>query len=142
MADSNRTRNRYGNGSITLGPRDSLEGRLVMEGDLQVFGTVHGELRVSGDISLEEGSIVQASLHANNVSIRGNLEGEIAANGRLLIAGSGGVTGNAKVARLAVEDGATFNGNITMQPGASPIEPLAEPELVAVGENSSDNHSG
>jgi cytoskeletal protein CcmA (bactofilin family) len=138
--DSNRSRNRYGSGSITLGPRDSLEGKLILEGDLQVFGSVQGELKISGDLSLEDGSTVRASVHANNVSVRGSLEGEVTAHGRLLIAGSGGVSGNVRVSRLAVEDGATFNGNISMHSGTGTIETM-EAEPVAVGENS-ENHQG
>jgi cytoskeletal protein CcmA (bactofilin family) len=133
--DSNR-RNRYGNGSITLGPRDALEGKLTMEGDLQIFGSVQGELRVSGDISLEDGSTVAAKVEATNVNVRGQLEGDVSARGRLLIAGAGSVTGNVSVARLAVEDGATFNGNISMHAGTGTIEALEEAEPVAVGENS------
>jgi cytoskeletal protein CcmA (bactofilin family) len=133
--DSNR-RNRYGNGSITLGPRDSLEGKLTMEGDLQIFGAVQGELHVSGDISLEDGSTVEAKVEATNVNVRGQLEGDVSARGRLLIAGAGSVTGNVSVARLAVEDGATFNGNISMHAGTGTIEALEEAEPVAVGENS------
>jgi cytoskeletal protein CcmA (bactofilin family) len=98
---------------------------------------------VSGDVSLEDGSTVKASVEAGNISVRGSLEGEIVARGRLLIAGSGGVTGNVRVARLAVEDGAAFNGNITMHAGSGTIEtqPLEEAEPVAVGENSEHNGS-
>lgn len=139
MAPESNRRNRYGNGSITLGPRDVLEGKLVMEGDLQIFGTVQGQVEVSGDVSLEDGSTVKASVEASNINVRGSLEGEVMARGRLLIAGSGGVTGNVKVARLAVEDGASFNGNITMHAGTGTIETLEEAEPVAVGENSEHN---
>jgi cytoskeletal protein CcmA (bactofilin family) len=137
--DSNRGRNRYGTGSITLGPRDSLEGRLTVEGDLQIFGTVEGELKVLGNVSLEDGSIVRASIQAKSVSIRGNFEGDLAAEGRLLIGGCGDVKGNARISRLAVEDGAIFNGSITMSPPSSPppsIEPDAgEPAAALEGES-------
>jgi cytoskeletal protein CcmA (bactofilin family) len=110
-----------------------------MEGDLQIFGSVQGQIEVSGDVSLEDGSTVKATVQASNISVRGALEGEVNARGRLLIAGSGGVTGNVKVARLAVEDGAAFNGNITMHAGSGTIETLEEAEPVPVGENSDHN---
>ena len=142
MAPDTNRRNRYGSGSITLGPRDSLEGKLVLEGDLQIFGNVQGELQISGDVSLEDGSTVRAGVEANNVSVRGTLEGDVLARGRLLIAGSGGVSGNVRVGRLAVEDGATFNGNISMDAGGS-TQAMREAEPVAVGENSEHSeHSG
>jgi cytoskeletal protein CcmA (bactofilin family) len=136
LAPESNRRNRYGSGSITLGPRDSLEGKLVTDGDLQIFGAAQGQIQASGDVSLEDGSTVLASVDASNVSVRGSLEGDVTARGRLLIAGSGGVSGNVKVARLAVEDGATFNGNITMHAGSGTIETFEQAEPVAVGENS------
>src|SRR2546423_174508 len=75
--------------AISLGPRDVLVGRLVFEGDLRVQG--------------------------RNLDVRGALEGEVTARERLLVAGSGTVSGTIRVARLAVEDGALLNGTITME---------------------------
>jgi cytoskeletal protein CcmA (bactofilin family) len=47
--------------------------------------------------------------------VRGALEGEVTAKDRLLVAGSGTVSGTVKVARLVVEDGALLNGTISME---------------------------
>src|SRR6266481_4989714 len=63
---------------VNLGPRDSLHGRLDIQGDLR--GT-----------------------------------GNVTAKKRLTLGGSGHLNGDVKVARLTVEDGATLNGNVTMQ---------------------------
>jgi cytoskeletal protein CcmA (bactofilin family) len=145
ISDSNRNRNRYGASSVTLGPRDTLEGELAVEGDLQIFGSVRGKLRVAGDLILEDGSSAQAEVEATNVSVRGVLEGDVTAHGRLTIAGSGSVIGRVTVARLAVEDGAVFNGAISMQSTEqgdveAHLEVLEETLPAAVGENSDNNH--
>jgi cytoskeletal protein CcmA (bactofilin family) len=104
-----------GDATITLGARDVLVGRLVFEGDLRVQGTFEGEATVTGDVSIESQGTAKAKLEARNLNVRGTLEGEATARERLLIAGSGAVTGSVRVTRLAVEDGALLNGNITME---------------------------
>lgn len=103
--------------SITLGPRDTLSGKLTTEGEIRVQGTVEGELVAGGDITIEERARVQASIEGRNVSIRGEVNGDTVARERLSLAGSGTLNGNVRVARLAIEDGATLNGNVTMQKG-------------------------
>ena len=106
-------------GTITLGPRDSLEGKLVCQGDLRVQGTVEGELEVRGDFLVDNDAVVRAPVAATNVTVRGTLEGDVTARGRLFVGGSGSVTGSARVRRLAVEDGATVNGSLTMDTQAT-----------------------
>ena len=115
---SNRRRGGdHGGNSVVLGPRDSLVGKLTIEGDLRIQGTVEGELHASGDVDVDARATVRASIEGRNVSIRGEVQGDTTARERLLLAGSGTLNGNVKVARLAIEDGATLNGNVTMQKG-------------------------
>src|ERR1700758_27792 len=103
-----------GTNVVTLGPRDSLHGRLDIQGDLRVHGTVEGELKVSGDVAVESTATVQATIEGANVSVRGQVTGNVSAKRRLLLAGSGRLNGDVRVGRLTVEDGATLNGNVAM----------------------------
>jgi cytoskeletal protein CcmA (bactofilin family) len=100
---------------VNLGPRDSLNGRLEIQGDLKVAGNVEGELKASGDVTVGEGAAIQASIEGANVNVRGQVTGNVTAKKRLTLGGSGRLNGDVKVARLTVEDGATLNGNVTMQ---------------------------
>src|ERR1700704_1664476 len=97
-----------GTNVVNLGPRDSLNGRLEIHGDLKVAGHVEGELKASGDVTVGEGAAIQASIEGAN--------GNVTAKKRLTLGGSGHLNGDVKVARLTVEDGATLNGNVTMAP--------------------------
>jgi cytoskeletal protein CcmA (bactofilin family) len=101
-------------GTVTLGPDDRLEGKLNIRSDLVVHGSIEGEVTTSGDITVEAGATVKAKLECRNLSIRGRVEGEVAAQQRLRLAGSGYLQGSIRVAKLHVEDGATFNGSISM----------------------------
>lgn len=108
-----------GTNVVTLGPRDSLHGRLDIHGDLKIGGTVEGELKASGDVLVESTATVQASIEGANVSVRGQVNGNVTARKRLTLGGSGKLNGEVKVSRLTVEDGATLNGNVTMTPEKS-----------------------
>jgi cytoskeletal protein CcmA (bactofilin family) len=103
-----------GTNVVGLGPRDVLQGRLDIQGDLKIAGQVEGELKASGDVTVDSGATIQASIEGQNVSVRGNVSGNVTARRRLIIGGSGRLIGDVRVGRLTVEDGATLNGNVTM----------------------------
>lgn len=106
-----------GNNVVSLGPRDILQGRLDIQGDLRIAGQVEGDLKASGDISIEAGATIQAAIEGTNISVRGQVTGNVTARKRLTLGGSGHLQGDVRVGRLTVDDGATLNGNVTMQSG-------------------------
>jgi len=112
----NRSNGTSGANTIVLGPRDTLTGNLNAEGDVQIHGTVEGEIRATGDIDVEASGTARARLEARNVSVRGNVTGDVVARRRLSVGGSGVVTGEVRTSRLQVDDGATVNGSISMGP--------------------------
>src|SRR5881397_787528 len=103
-----------GTNVVSLGPRDLLQGRLEIQGDLKVAGNVEGELKASGDVTIDPGATIQASIEGGNVSVRGQVTGNVTARRRLTLGGSGRLNGDVRVGRLTVEDGASLNGNVTM----------------------------
>ena len=108
--------------NILLGPRDRVIGQLYVEGDLRVQGTVEGEVVVTGDIEIDDTAKVKASVSGSDVSIRGQMNGPVTARRRLLVASSGTLIGDVRVARLIVKDGATLTGHISMSaPGEAAV---------------------
>ncbi len=99
---------------INLGADDVLQGRLEVQGDLKIAGKVEGELRATGNVTIDSSASVQASIEGANVSVRGQVTGSITARRRLTLGGKGRLNGDVMVGRLTVEDGATLNGNVTM----------------------------
>ena len=87
MARGDRSRqddNGYDGGNhVRLGPRDSLYGKLTIAGDLHVQGTVEGELEASGDIQVDSTASVKASLEGRNVTVQGQVQGNVTARRRL-----------------------------------------------------------
>lgn len=111
-----RTRNGNAMNAVLIGPRDELRGSLTVDGDLRVEGQVEGELRASGDVEIESGATVRARIEGRNVTVRGNVTGDVVAGTKVNVHGSGSLTGDVRTPRLRVDDGTVVNGSITMQP--------------------------
>ena len=113
--------------AVTLGPRDRLIGTLHIEGDLHLGGIVEGGVEATGDVEIGDEAKVTASVAGRDVSIRGQVSGSVTARKRLMVAKSGSLKGDVRVARLVIQDGATFDGNVSMGPQndapAKPPEP-------------------
>jgi cytoskeletal protein CcmA (bactofilin family) len=114
-AQASSTSQNGGSNVVSLGPRDILQGRLEIQGDLRIAGNVEGDLKASGDVTIDSGATIQAAIEGANVSVRGQVTGNVTARKRLTLGGSGHLQGDVRVSRLTVEDGATLNGNVTMQ---------------------------
>jgi cytoskeletal protein CcmA (bactofilin family) len=122
-------------GGITLGPRDRLIGELHIDGDVRLGGTVQGEIHATGDVDVDDDAKVNASLAGGDVNIRGSVSGPVIARKRLVVARSGSLTGDVRVARLVIQDGATFSGNVSMGPQPDAFTPAPEPpSAIAVPE--------
>jgi cytoskeletal protein CcmA (bactofilin family) len=52
----------------------------------------------------------------------------VTARKRLVVARSGSLTGDVKVARLVIQDGASFSGNVSMGPQHAAASPPPAPE--------------
>src|SRR5438093_13631097 len=72
-----------GTNVVSLGPRDLLQGRLEIQGDLKVAGNVEGELKASGDVTVDSGATIQASIEGANVSVHGQVTDNVTARPRL-----------------------------------------------------------
>src|SRR5467141_4793210 len=99
---------------FTMGPNDSLEGKLTYEGHVHVDGRVEGEFRVTGNIEVASGAKVKALIEASNVTIKGEVEGALNARDKLMLGKNARMSGDVTVRRLQIEDGASLNGHVRM----------------------------
>ncbi|HEY1419129.1 MAG TPA: polymer-forming cytoskeletal protein [Candidatus Dormibacteraeota bacterium] len=84
---------------MVLGPNDRLVGRLYVDGDVHIGGTVDGALEATGDVEIDGG---------------GKVNGQVTARQKLVVGSSGSLIGDVRVTRLEVRDGANFSGNVQM----------------------------
>jgi cytoskeletal protein CcmA (bactofilin family) len=64
-----------------------------------VAGTVEGGLEVTGSVEIDDG---------------GRVTGPVTAQDRLVVGRAGSLTGDVRVARLVIQDGASFSGKVSM----------------------------
>lgn len=119
-----------------IGKDARIEGTLMANGSVRVDGFVEGALRVDGDLVIGAGALVIASVSAANVTVAGELRGEVDSPGRLDIAPTGKMIGDVRVGSFAVDDGALFLGKCNMKD-----EDRREPGMLPAPDDSKDSDS-
>jgi cytoskeletal protein CcmA (bactofilin family) len=103
-----------------IGEHTSFEGTLHTEGPVRLLGTIQGEIESKSAIIVEEKARVTARLTAQQVTVAGQVDGQIFCDGRVEIRPTGRVTGEINAGALIVQEGAYFDGNSRMAvPGAA-----------------------
>jgi cytoskeletal protein CcmA (bactofilin family) len=97
-----------------IGEHTSFEGTLKTEGSVRLLGTIQGEIESKSAIIVEEKAHVTARLTAQQVTIAGQVDGQIVCDGRVEIRPTGRVTGEINAGALIVQEGAYFEGNSKM----------------------------
>jgi cytoskeletal protein CcmA (bactofilin family) len=97
---------------FTLGPGDSLEGKLSYGGSITVQGRAEGELRIGGNVDVASGATVKASVEGTSVTVRGEMDGPVTAREKVLLGKSAKLNGDVTAKRLQIEDGASLNGHV------------------------------
>ena len=99
----------------TLGPSLIFDGELKGSEDLIIKGNFHGKIILENNsLLIDSGSQVKAEIRAKNITIKGNMEGNIHASGKIFITKEGKMTGDIAAYRISVMDGAKFKGSIKM----------------------------
>jgi cytoskeletal protein CcmA (bactofilin family) len=81
------------NGSV-LGRGTRVRGRIQGDGDLRVEGAIEGDVRVTGELLIDEGADVQGNIEAAIVTISGALTGDVTSRGGVVVRSSAKVSGN------------------------------------------------
>lgn len=85
--------------------------------NLRIVGTHPGRsLATCGDILVEAASQLNVEIVANNVKIKGRVNGHVSANECLEVESTGRIYGDVKAAKLIVRDGGVIQGRIEMIP--------------------------
>ncbi len=97
-----------------IGKGARVQGTLNVSGTVRVDGFADGVVEAEKDVIIGEGGLVTASVTAENVTVAGELRGNVKASGRLEIARTGRVLGDVTITSFLVEEGATFLGKCEM----------------------------
>ncbi len=117
----------------TLSAGVKYEGNISGAGELQVDGSLKGDIRVVR-VVIGEGGAVEGTVHADVLEVRGRVSGAIVAKQVKLFATSR-VEGDITQEQLSIEQGAWFQGRCTQAkrdtPGANMLDAPAEKPAAA-----------
>ncbi len=92
-----------------------LKGELSGDEDLVIEGHFKGKINLgNNNILIGEGGKVEADIQAKNITINGNVRGNIYASGRVLISKVGQLKGDIHSSTISIMDGARFKGSVKM----------------------------
>jgi len=114
----------------------------VVDGNLKAPAFARIDGKITGDVTIDEGLIVgeKASIIGNVITkelvVYGKIVGNVQATS-LEIRATGHITGDIRTQTLGVEQGAVYDGNLSMSQNAKPAQGnptkrKAEPELIEV----------
>lgn len=87
-----------------------IEGNILMDGELQLEGTVKGDIRTSGKLVVGNDAFVEGNIYAAQAEVAGRITGTVECSGLLNIKASCIITGDIITKSLNVESGSTFDG--------------------------------
>ncbi len=97
-----------------LGMNSCFKGELNVRGTLRVDGTVEGQLDADYVI-LSESAEVKGEIKAKKILIGGKMDGNVRAQEMVEIKSNGKVLGDIFTPKLAIIEGAEFNGKVEMK---------------------------
>lgn len=97
-----------------IGRGTVVKGTLSGAGDVVVQGQIEGTVSLENELTVEPEGRVFAGVESQNLSIHGQMSGDMRAKDRVVIASTARVVGDIQAPRVVIEDGARFKGSIEM----------------------------
>jgi cytoskeletal protein CcmA (bactofilin family) len=98
----------------------TFKGDLVFEDLLRIDGKFEGTIRSESELIIGDSAQVKGELTVDSVTVNGRVDGKITAKSKIEINSRARVTGELHSPVLSIQDGAVFDGTVTM--GNSPVD--------------------
>jgi cytoskeletal protein CcmA (bactofilin family) len=92
----------------------SFEGKLSFKDTVRIDGHFIGEISSENTLIIGETGEIEAGIRSKTVIMSGSLAGDIVAGSRVVLHKSARMQGNIQAPSLMIEEGAIFNGQISM----------------------------
>lgn len=124
--------------SLVIGQGIRIQGTLEDVETLIVEGALETQTIKTKKIIIQKNGILNGEVDTQDIEITGTLEGNITAQGNLIVTATGRLIGQAKCRRLKVEDGGQITGQIEMitSDKLKTTHPVSEQEIKNIQENS------
>ncbi len=116
---------------MSVGKSVVINGELRGGEDLVINGRVDGKIDLPNHtLTIGAEAHIQAEIVAKSVIVLGSIAGRVSAHERFEIRSGGTMEGQLTTPKLAMADGALFNGTIDMPARAMNAAPPAAPQIV------------
>jgi cytoskeletal protein CcmA (bactofilin family) len=88
----------------------TIEGKIEGAGHIRIAGRFKGDVKVEGNVTIENGAHVTGQLHANTVIVSGEVQGNIDASTKVELLENGVINGDVKAGTLSVAAGSRMRG--------------------------------
>lgn len=109
----NRTESTSTNRTSQLGPALCFKGELSGSEDVIMLGEFQGTVNLANNnLIIDNKSKVKAEIRVKNITVKGSVEGNISATGKVLIEQQGQMIGDISASRISIMEGAQFKGSV------------------------------
>ena len=115
---SRRFTDRVGGASTVIGQGLTVKGELEGQGNLEIQGTVEGNLKLGGLLHIKENGNFQGDVQATNVIVEGQMNGKLLAEQKVELRSRCKVYGDIRARSIAIADGCFFQGKVHMSGGS------------------------
>ena len=91
-----------------------IEGRYTCTGTVMLDAKLRGEITARDTLIIGEHGVVEATVRATNVVVRGTVVGNVTAAESIELKGTARVTGDIEAPRIVMEPGAVLDGRCRM----------------------------
>ena len=119
----------------SLGADSVVSGRLSFSSPTRIDGKLHGEVRSVELLIIGEGGVIEGTVHAPNVIILGNVEGNVVGAERVEIGPQGKLHGAVEARSLVVREGGTLNAECHVGAARGSVHVLPARPVASAAEN-------
>jgi cytoskeletal protein CcmA (bactofilin family) len=102
-----------------IGAGTVVEGKIRSQGSMRVDGKLIGDLNVSESVAVGLTGEVEGNISAKNVTVGGKIRGSVNASEKIVFESRSVVRGDVRATKLVIDEGALFDGRISMSERAT-----------------------
>ena len=124
-----------------LGPDANFKGEMNFEKGLRLQGRFEGKMNTPGRLHIAKEARMQADVDCGALIVEGDVKGNLSANDRIELKSTARYEGDLRASKLTVDEGAIFNGHVSVgpeavkgpKPGGAPGAAAGAPRVGATG---------